>query len=169
MTIVRSPRNLIAGALTLAGLWLPLGRDGVARGADLVLQGPPVVTGTFHGGDHPLDLPRTRQMVLSLGDRRGTMVQWTAGPFVHAHDSRYAADSRLEIGTAHARDSAVVVLVPHDETHVAHGDRIATVSAAVVRPGISAVELQVGFLPRDASLLASGVYSTRVVGTITGY
>jgi len=169
MTVVRSSPNLIVGALTVLGICLPGQGVGAAHGADLILQGPSVITTEFHGEDRPLDLPRTRRLILSQGDRRGTTVQWTAGPFVHSRDNHFVADSRLQIAASQGGNSAVAILVAQDETHVEHGDRLATVSAGVVRPGISGIEMQVSFLARDASVLASGVYSTRVVGTITGH
>ncbi|MBC8115498.1 MAG: hypothetical protein H7062_14025 [Candidatus Saccharimonas sp.] len=169
MTVARSSPNLIVGVLTVLGICLPGRSACVAHGAELILRGPIVVTTEFHGEDRPLNLPRTRRLILSQGDRRGTTVQWTAGPFVHSRDNRFVVDSRLQVVASQGRNAAVVVLVAQDETHVTHGDRLANVSAGVVRPGVSGIELQVSFLARDASVLASGVYSTRVVGTITGH
>ena len=169
MTVARSSPNLIAAALTVLGICLPGQGACVAHGADLILQGPSVVATEFHGDDRPQDLPRTRRLILSHGDRRGTTVQWTAGPFVHSRDARFVVDSRLQVVASQGKNSAVAILVAQDETHVTHGDRLATVSVGVVRPGASGIEMQVSFLARDASVLASGVYTSRVVGTITGH
>ena len=141
----------------------------MAAGAELILRGPSMISTQFHGEDREQNLPSTSRFVVSQGDSRGTTIQWSAGPFVHQRDPRFVVDSRLQIATTVARNASVALLVPRDETHLIHGDRVATVSAAVINPGITGIELQVSFLAADASRLASGVYSARVVGTITSH
>jgi len=168
MTCSRTSSGLVVSA-TLAAMVCLLDRSSrPVMAGDLKLLGPSEITTEFHGEDRPLALPRTRRLILSDGDRLGATAHWSAGPFVHNRDRRFVADIRLELGAVNGRNGAVSVLVARDETNVTAGDRQAAVSAALVRPGISGIELQVSFVPRDASTLASGIYTSRVVGTITG-
>lgn len=168
MTVAGLSPSLIVVGSAFAAMCLPCGSIGGAVAAELIMRGPSVVTTEFHGVDRPQHLPRSQRLIMSNGDRRGTTVQWTVGPFVHARDNRFVVDSRLQITASQGPNPVVVVIVAQDETHIAHGDRLATVSAGVVRPGVSGIDLQVSFLASDASTLAAGIYSTRVVETITG-
>ncbi len=165
MSVARSPVLIVALSI-LIGIGLQVG--GVALSADLLIPGRAVLEAEFRGDDLTVVLPRSMMLVQSRGDRLGTTVQLAAGPFVHTRNNNLMVDSRLQIAAASERNAAVVILVPQDETHWAQGDRLAVVSAGVIGPGTTGIEIQVSFLAKEASTLASGVYSTRVVGTITG-
>ena len=159
-------------SLIVAAMWLsPVAN--LAFGADLILQGPAKITAEFSGTDEPFLLPPTRWIVFSRSAPRGTLIQWTAAPFVHSRDDRFAVDSRLQIaavrrGLGRQSNSPIGVIVPQDETIFRAGDRSATVTAILLQPGFGGVDLQVAFVPRDASTVAAGEYVLRVVGTVTG-
>lgn len=132
------------------------------------ITAPTAASITHDESDNPQAFP-VQTWAVKGNVRNGMTVTFaTNQPFVHAQDSSFKRNARLELALGTVAGPATWSITSSaDQTDYVNNDSVAQVSAESNGVGRANFDLTVKFITEEYGLFAAGNYVTTVTGTVT--